>query len=458
MKARAAACVLSAAQWQKRRRVYLCVLWALALAPVLLPLGLYVHAALAYRPQPVACSDPLLREYLQALVGHDLVVSPQAVKPDFFAAPQLPGGPGQLPEALWQDWEARYGETADFWLLCLNARAPGTGYDAVLAGLRTPGAMRYLDAAYARGAVDWRVLVRLTRWCEGAWRDEAEAALHLPGLKRNATGQQQLERAAIIGAEVQRRHGAVRAELLARLLTLGADEAQAHYLAAQLAFNDGDAAGALAQLAAGNAATGAAHDQGPLFSTLQREAGEGRVLGGDRLLAGRVWCEISDMVFVNTNDMTAIVQCLREQALERRDARALSTLHRFCCRLASAPGLSEIEPIYASRWDKNLLRDFQALTPPPPPAQQKIIAAALAQQSAAHKQLLALVQSRQAQPAAAVGVLDRLLAGCAVSSSGGRGQLTAYYERACADLLRTQTGLVAVRREYVQLELLDPWK
>ncbi len=264
----------------RRAKALAWILAVVLLGAPLLALALLGYTALGFQQHPVQTGDALVDAYLQGLIDNDLVANPAVQWQDYAFSYTSDARRRDVYEAQWRRLEQRFGKTADYWLLCHAVRTERQRYLSPVAGVELLDGVAYLEQARAAGVADWRVCYWLLRNYSREWEQEAAAALGLREPGSSARLQEHVAYYTQCSAEVERRHGAARRELRAELARAGAQEAQAQYLLALDSFAQGDLAGALACIAAGNAAPHNSVAHSPHVAALAGGGGAGRAPGG----------------------------------------------------------------------------------------------------------------------------------------------------------------------------------
>lgn len=428
------------------------------LAP-LLALGLLTQATLTHVQRPVQTGDALADAYLQALVDYDLVAEP-AVQWQAYALSSVPSANQRdIPARVWRELEQRFGNTADYWLLCFTCRPVRKKYLSPVAGVELWDDASYLEQARARGVADWRVYYWLLRKYSTFWEEEASAALGLSSPGSKSPLEVQFAYCTKRNAEVIRRHGPARRELMAALARAGADQAQAQYELAFRTFEDGDLASALRYLAAGNRAAHNAAALGPPVTQLLAAAVQGQPLATDRLLTGRLKQVYYGIGEPSYPPRLRMMRYLSRWAAERNDKAVLSSLQRYSCRFGAASGASEMQAHVGTVLSKTLLKAYRTAQP---------------QLNAVQAQRCTALSLELGQIRSAAGFIPMPTFGSNLApqptgwrryweilksaSDGSRAVVVLNLEQSCTELLTQQSALSKLQQRLEQFALPLPWE
>lgn len=446
----------------RRTRLNRAVAWAVVLPCILAPLlalGLLAQVTLTYKPLPVRTGDALTDSYLQALVDNDLVTN-EAVQWQAFAFSSIPRERQRdLPESTWHELEQRFGNTPDYWLLCHTSRPVRKQYLSPVAGVKLWDSRSYLEQARLRGVADWRVYYWLSRNYSFSWEEEADSALGISCPKNKAPLEEYFAYCTRRNAEVLRRHGSARRELFAALAQAGANQAQAQYELAFRTFEDGDLPGALSHIAAGNAAPHNSFGFGPPLDKLLAAAAQGQPLAGDRILTGRLKQDYYGVPAPDFSRTKRMVKYLSRWAAERRDATALTVLHRFNCRKGTAAGADDYQALGGVVGETELLRAYRN-------AQPQLSTAQVQRCSDISLELGKIRSEMKLIPRPSFGSVSTsrpagwlgFLADLKWLSDGGRSAVVNDLEQSCAELLARQSATAKVQARLERFAPPLPWE
>jgi hypothetical protein len=446
----------------RRSRLNRVLAWAVILPCILAPLlamGLLTQATLAYKQHPVRTGDPLADAYLQALVDYDLVADPKVQWQAYALSSIQSADQRDIPDRVWRELEQRFGNTADYWLLCFSCRPVHKKYLSPVAGVELWDEASYLEQARARGVADWRVVFWLLRKYSTFWEEEARSVLGQSDPGSKASWDKQFEYRTWRNAEVIRRHGPARRELFAALARAGADQAQAQYELAFRAFEDGDLASAISYMAAGNSAAHNTVAFGPPVTQLLAAAAQGQPLAGDRLLTGRlkqVYYGVGEPSYPRRLSM---MRYLSRWAVERNDKAALSTLQRFSCRFGAATGASEMQANVGIIGNTVLLKAYRSAQP---------------QLSSVQAQRCSAISLELGQIRSATGAIPLPSFGLSLTpqstgwqryweimktvSDGGRSAVVNDLDLSCTELLARQSAVAKLQQRLEQFAPPLPWE
>jgi hypothetical protein len=423
------------------RRVTL-VLLAL---PPLIALMLMAYATLAHIPRPIHTGDALLDAYLQALADSDVDLTIKS----YWLVPNK----NVIPPAKWKEWELQHGKDPHFWMLYYYGRLYERVYGKVPPSHNTSD-VSFLQAARARGAADWIVLLNLLRSETSDWNDAARKTLALAWPGKNSTEEEQERFDARIWAEVTRVHGAELAQLMTELRRVGADQALVHYDLAKIASERGDMPGALSELVAGNSAPHNDVGLGLPFDALAAAARQGQQLAGDSVIAGQLKLGYDSFRFHHFRRYKHLVRSVSAWAVRQRDISALQVLHRCCCRYAVSEGAGLLQVEVAAGMDSIVLDAVQQLTYGDATVRRQALNQAQVQRRAINIALLALDASCGSftWPSA----WDTAFVSAPAVSSGGRYSTLDMLRGESRDLIAEQTALAGpIRQQFEALAAID---
>jgi hypothetical protein len=436
-------------RYWRRHAVLARVAWGLILGA---PLGAFLVLAallLAHRPQRIPPSgDTLLDTWLQAAMATDIISNRAAAQ----SGKYLSAG---IPERTWRQWEKEFGRDPRFWLLCYHQRCPAEAeYNSADAGMKVPGACRYLEQARQRGLADGAVLYNLLREYDSAWNASADAEVKAQG--KTAATPKPTTNAQQIAAQqrwdqkrsrlVEPRFGAKKAALLQELLAAAPDEACAHYFAGQLAFRRQEYATALACIERGNQAPHNRMLCGFPDDVVVRAARAGHLIGDDELLTGVLregtwWYGAVDNIQTKHT-----VNGLSAWAAQRRDWRGLNTLQQYGCRYATTENGDLVGALVGYILVRYIDRNVQAtpglvLTP----SQRQALVVQDSKLTALNGQITALIHKNA--PPSQLSLFEKAIAGAKDFATQGRAKFMSESTEECKSLQQEQAALAGPLRD-----------